>query len=233
MTYSLYIGNKRYSSWSMRPWVLLKALDVPFEEKLNLFKPGIRQPEFLSFSPSGKVPCLHDNTTSVVVWDSLAICEYIAESHPGAWPTDTRARAFARSAAAEMHSGFSSIRNECGMNVGMRITLASPSEGLKDDLRRLNELFNEGLEKFGGPWIAGKEFTIADAMFAPISSRCKTNGFGLVSGRPLGSQFTKRNAEQELEAMLRLQNKIEVKVEVEQQAWRERHHLIVWENLAF
>ena len=179
MTYSLYIGNKRYSSWSMRPWVLLKALHIPFEEKLKLFKPGIRQPEFLSFSPTGKVPCLHDDDASIVVWDSLAICEYVAESHPGAWPTDARARAFARSAAAEMHSGFSSLRDECGMNVGLRVTLASRSEGLERDIRRLSELFNEALGKFGGPWLAGGEFSVADAMFAPISSRCKTYGLEL------------------------------------------------------
>lgn len=179
MTYSLYIGNKRYSSWSMRPWVLLKALDVPFEEKLNLFKPGLRQPQFMSFSPTGKVPCLHDDAASIVVWDSLAICEYIAESHPGAWPTDARARAFARSAAADMHSGFSAIRSECGMNVGLRITLPTQSKELKAEISRLNELFNEGLDRFGGPWFAGKEFTIADAMFAPISSRCRTYGIEL------------------------------------------------------
>ncbi|SPO05595.1 uncharacterized protein DNG_08282 [Cephalotrichum gorgonifer] len=176
MTYTLYIGNKRYSSWSMRPWVLLKVLNVPFEEKLHFLRPGLHESEFRGFSPSGKVPCLHDEATPVVVWDSLAICEYIAESHPAAWPADARARAFARSAAAEMHSGFNNIRNECGMNVGMRITVPSWSEGVKSDVRRLNELFKEGLETFGGPWLAGKEFTVADAMFAPIASRYKTYG---------------------------------------------------------
>lgn len=96
MTSSLYIGNKRYSSWSMRPWVLLKAMGIPFEEKLNLFKPGLRQPEFLNFSLSGKVHCLHDDATPIVVWEGLAShLRIFAESHPGAWPTDARARAFA------------------------------------------------------------------------------------------------------------------------------------------
>ncbi|KAH6983382.1 thioredoxin-like protein [Ilyonectria sp. MPI-CAGE-AT-0026] len=181
MAYTLFIGNKRYSSWSMRPWVLLKALDIPFDEKLNLFKPGQRQPDFLAFSPTGKVPCLHDgaNSTDTAVWDSLAICEYVAESHPGAWPTDARARAFARCAAAEMHSGFPAIRDECSMNVGLRIELATRSEALQRDISRFNELFSEGLDKFGGPWLAGKEFTIADAMYAPIASRCKTYGIEL------------------------------------------------------
>ncbi|KAF5584858.1 glutathione S-transferase [Fusarium pseudoanthophilum] len=179
MTYSLFIGNKRYSSWSMRPWVLLKALDIPFDEKLNLFKPGRRQPDFLAFSPTGKVPCLHDGETSIVIWDSLAICEYIAEKYPAAWPTDAAARAFARSAAAEMHSSFDAIRDECSMNVGLRIELGTPSEALQKDINRFNELFKEGLDKFGGPWLAGDRFTIVDAMYAPIASRVKTFGIEL------------------------------------------------------
>lgn len=179
MTYTLFVGNKRYSSWSMRPWVLLKALDIPFEEKLQLFKPGLRQPDFLAFSPTGKVPCLHDGATSTVVWDSLAICEFVAESYAGAWPTDARARAFARSAAAEMHSSFAAIRDECAMNIGLRIELFSRSEALQRDISRFNELFADGLEKFGGPWLAGKEFTIVDAMYAPIASRCRTYGIEL------------------------------------------------------
>ncbi|KAJ4124487.1 hypothetical protein NW754_000182 [Fusarium falciforme] len=179
MTYTLFIGNKRYSSWSMRPWVLLKALDIPFEEKLHLFKPGPRQPHFIAFSPTGKVPCLQDGDTSILVWDSLAICEYIAEKYPAAWPADAAARAFARSAAAEMHSGFNAIRDECSMNVGLRIELGTPSEALQRDINRFNALFKEGIEKFGGPWLAGDKFTAVDAMYAPIASRCKTYGVEL------------------------------------------------------
>ncbi|KAM5350254.1 hypothetical protein ACJ41O_006759 [Fusarium nematophilum] len=179
MTYTLFIGNKRYSSWSMRPWVLLKALDIPFDEKLNMFKPSLRQPDFLAFSPTGKVPCLHDSSSSIVVWDSLAICEYIAEKHPSAWPADAAARAFARCAAAEMHSGFNAIRDECAMNVALRIDLGKPSEALQRDIDRFNALFKEGVEKFGGPWLAGDRFTIVDAMYAPIASRCKTYGVEL------------------------------------------------------
>lgn len=179
MTWTLYTGNKRYSSWSMRPWVLLEALAIPYEEKAHIFKPGLRQPDFLTFSPSGKVPCLHDSENSAVIWDSLAICEYVAEKYPAAWPADVVERAFARSAAAEMHSGFSAIRDECSMNVGLRIELITPSEALQRDIDRLNDLFKQGLERFGGPWLAGKTFTIADAMYAPIASRFKTYGIEL------------------------------------------------------
>ncbi|KAL3963120.1 hypothetical protein ACCO45_000124 [Purpureocillium lilacinum] len=158
--YALYIGNKRYSSWSMRPWVLLKALDIPFDEKLHFFKPGQAQPEFKAFSPSAKVPCLHDNNSgNVVVWDSLAIAEYLAEQHPA------------------MHSSFAAIRDECSMNVALRIELPRPlSEGLRRDIARLGALFAEGVERFGGPFLAGSSFTAADAFFAPVASRCETYG---------------------------------------------------------
>lgn len=181
MTYTLYIGNKRYSSWSMRPWVLLKALNIPFEEKLSFFKPGLRQPEFLAFSPTGKVPCLVSTSgESITVWDSLAILEYVAEKHPAIWPKDASARAFARCAASEMHSGFNAIRNECSMNVALRIDMGGNlSEGLQRDMARLNVLFKEGLETYGGPWLAGKEFCAVDAFYAPIASRTKTYGLKL------------------------------------------------------
>ncbi|KID97570.1 Glutathione S-transferase domain protein, partial [Metarhizium majus ARSEF 297] len=180
MAYTLYIGNKRYSSWSMRPWVLLKALDIPFDEKLQLFKPGQRQPDFLEFSPTGKVPCLYDaERKHVAIWDSLAICEYLAEKHPAAWPSDPVARAFARSAASEMHSSFAAIRDECSMNVALRIELGEPSEGLRRDLERLTALCSEGIQRFGGPFLAGNSFTVADAFYAPIASRVKTFGIRL------------------------------------------------------
>jgi glutathione S-transferase len=179
MPYTLYIGNKRYSSWSMRPWVALKALDIPFEEALQIFKAGLRQPQFRAFSPSGKVPCLHDDE-GTVVWDSLAIIEYAAEKFPQLWPRDRAARAFARSAAAEMHSGFRALCSECSMDVGLRIDLGSTrTDALDKDLARLSELFNEGLTKFGGPWLAGKDFSAVDAFFAPVASRCATYGLEL------------------------------------------------------
>ncbi|OAA56793.1 glutathione S-transferase-like protein [Cordyceps fumosorosea ARSEF 2679] len=183
MSYSLYIGNKRYSSWSMRPWVLFTAVGVPFDEKLHIFQPTQRQPEFIAFSPTAKVPCLHDTSSSssspVVVWDSLAICEYVAETHPAVWPADRAARAFARSAAAEMHAGFPAVRDQCSMNVGLRIEFGPVGADLQAELDRMAALFVEGLERFGGPWIAGPSFSAADAFFAPIASRLKTYGLAI------------------------------------------------------
>ncbi|KAH8180137.1 glutathione S-transferase domain-containing protein [Sarocladium implicatum] len=187
MTYTLYIGNKRYSSWSMRPWVLLKALHIPFDESLHFFQPGLQQPAFTAFSPSSKVPTLHvatsDSSDAVtIVWDSLAIVEYVADENPGVWPENVAARAFARSAAAEMHSGFGAIRGELPMNVGLRLESGPPGEPLQKDLDRLSALFKHGLEKFGGPWLAGKEFTAADAFYAPVATRLKTYGLKLRDG---------------------------------------------------
>lgn len=175
MAYTLYIANKRYSSWSMRPWVLLKAYNIPFTEKLVFFQSDVPvQREYLKFSPTGLVPCLHDADGDHYIWESLALCEYIAEKHPEVWPADRIARAFARSAAAEMHAGFHAIRSECGMNVGVRVAVPVKSARLEKDLNRLTQLFNEGQAKFGGPWIAGKEYSVADAFFVPIASRLKT-----------------------------------------------------------
>ena len=119
--YTLYIGNKNYSSWSLRPWVLMRALSIPFEERLVPFEEGSNWNRFRAFSPNGRVPCLHDGTK--VIWDSLAITEYLAERHAGVWPGDVDVRAWARSVAGEMHSGFAELRNRCTMNCGLRIRL--------------------------------------------------------------------------------------------------------------
>jgi glutathione S-transferase len=173
--YELFIANKNYSSWSLRPWVLMTALGIPFRETLVPF-PGAAPGNavFKKFSPSGKVPCLVDGEN--VVWDSLAIAEYLAERHPGVWPTDAKARAWARSAAAEMHSGFGNLRNACGMNCGIRVKMKSVPEGVTQDLERLGELWNDGLKKFGGPFLAGKDFTNVDAFFCPVAYRVQTYG---------------------------------------------------------
>lgn len=185
-SYSLYIGNKRYSSWSMRPWVLLTALDIPFTEELQLFEPGRSQPAFAAFSPTAKVPCLHDRGgPDTVVWDSLAIVEYLAERHRGVWPAAPAARAWARCAAAEMHSSFAGIRDECSMNVALRIELGAPGAALAGDLARLRALFDDGLRRFGGPFLAGPDFTAVDAFYAPVASRCQT--YGLELGGPAGA----------------------------------------------
>ena len=170
--YSLYVANKNYSSWSLRPWVLLRERGIGFEEKLVPFETGSSWKTFRRFSPSGKVPCLVDEDT--VVWDSLAIAEYVAERHPGVWPTDREARAFARSVAAEMHSGFPALREQCTMNCGIRVKLHRIGEPLSRDLARVAELWNDGIRRFGGPFLAGSEFTAADAFYAPVAFRIQT-----------------------------------------------------------
>lgn len=168
----LYIANKNYSSWSLTPWVLLRELGIPFEEKLVAFKGTETAATFRSFSPSGKVPCYVDG--HVTVWDSLAITEYVAESEPAVWPQDKTARAFARSAAAEMHSGFAALREQCSMNCGVRARLNRIDEALTHDLERLNALWVQGFEHFGGPFLAGAKFTAADAFYAPVAFRVQT-----------------------------------------------------------
>jgi glutathione S-transferase len=170
----LYIANKNYSSWSLRPWVLMRELGLEFEERLVPFEAASASnwAAFRSFSPSGRVPCLHDGNQ--VVWDSLAITEYLAEQYPKVWPSDREARAWARCAAAEMHSGFSALRQQCSMHVGYRIAMAAISAPLKSDLDRLNELWGEGLRRHGGPWLAGAAFTAVDAFFAPVAFRIQT-----------------------------------------------------------
>jgi glutathione S-transferase len=179
MSYKLFIANKNYSSWSMRPWVLMTVLGIPFEEHLHAFSDDNRA--FFDFSPSGKVPCLHDgdHDEGLRVWDSLAIIETLAETHPQVWPENRAARAWARSAAAEMHSGFHALRSQCSMNCGLRVQLFEISPSLQQDLDRLNTLWQQGLDRFGGPFLAGKAFTAVDALFAPVALRAQTYGLPL------------------------------------------------------
>jgi glutathione S-transferase len=172
--YTLHIANKNYSSWSLRPWLLMRMLDIPFEEHFVRFPDGQSFDLFRTFSPNGRVPCLTDDGWAV--WDSLAIVEYLAERHPGVWPADTKMRAWSRSASAEMHSSFSSLRNECGMSVGVRVRIETQSDGLKQDLWRLSDLWSDGLKRFGGPFLAGPQFTAVDAFFAPVAFRVQTYG---------------------------------------------------------
>jgi glutathione S-transferase len=168
----LYITNKNYSSWSLRPWILMKQMNIPFTEKLVPFAGDDAASTFRTFSPSGRVPCLVDG--DITVWDSLAITEYLAEAYPAIWPHSKEARAWARCAAAEMHSGFQTMRNLCGMNVGLRITLNTFPESLRTDWSRIDVLWCEGLKRFGGPFLAGREFTAVDAFFAPVAFRAQT-----------------------------------------------------------
>lgn len=169
--YELYIANKNYSSWSLRPWLLMKQLNLPFQENLILFKDN-NWDSFRTFSPTGKVPCL--KIGEIVVWDSLAIVEFLAEQHAGVWPTDQIAKTWARCAAAEMHSGFSSLREICPMNVSLNVQMQSIPATLQKDLIRIDELWCEGLKRFGGNYLAGGQFTAVDAFFAPVALRIET-----------------------------------------------------------
>ena len=175
--YALYIANKNYSSWSLRPWALMRELAIPFEERLVPFEKNGAESAFQKFSPTGQVPCLHDGET--VVWNSLGIVEYLAERHDGVWPKDARARAWARCAAAEMHAGFGTLRNICTMNCGIRVRLETSPPSLLRDVARINALWNEGLTRFGGPFLAGAAFTAVDAFFAPVAFRVQTYGLSL------------------------------------------------------
>lgn len=174
--YTLHIANKNYSSWSLRPWILLRQLDIAFDERLHTFQADIQaqREHFLTFSPSAKVPLLQDGQISV--WDSLAIIEYIAEQHAGVWPADRVARAWARAASCEMHSGFMHLRERCTMNCAVRARPTTIPAGLQQDIDRLNALFNQGLSLFGGPFLGGAAFSAVDAMYAPVVFRIQSYG---------------------------------------------------------
>lgn len=172
--FTLHIANKNYSSWSLRPWVLMRALDIPFQEAIHPFADVGNWNSFRTFSPTGKVPCLIDGDTAI--WDSLAIAEYLAETCHQVWPADKGARTWARCASAEMHSGFQALRNICSMNCGVRVKLFEVSDTLQKDLSRIDELWCEGLQQFGGPFLAGTTFTAVDAFYAPVVFRIQSYG---------------------------------------------------------
>lgn len=180
----LYIGNKNYSSWSMRPWVLLKQAGVPFEEVMVRFDSFSADSQFKQrlgkLSPAGKVPVLVDG--DLVVWDTLAISEYVAERFPdkNLWPTDIAARARARSVCAEMHSGFNAVRGACMMNIEadlkqMGKIIQRDRADVRKDLARIDEMWGELLKHHGGPLLFG-HFTVADAYFAPVCMRISSYG---------------------------------------------------------
>lgn len=175
--YTLVIGNKTYSSWSLRPWLLMKMLDIPFEEKLfPLFTPE-GTAEIAKLSPSGLVPALIDSDGDINVWDSLAIMDYLADNHPNLaiWPTDKSARAHARSMAAEMHGGLFGIRSACSMNLGKKFANKDRGADCAKDVARICQLINEARAKFGtdGDFLYG-QFGAVDAMYAPIVTRLDT-----------------------------------------------------------
>jgi glutathione S-transferase len=184
---TLYIGNKNYSSWSMRPWVLMKQAGLPFEERKVRFDAFEGDSQFkqevLKVNPAGRVPVLVDD--GFAVWDSLAIAEYLAEKFPdrALWPREQRARARARSVCAEMHSGFTALRSHCGMNieaqladVGRRIWEEQPA--VRSDVERIVQMWTELLAQHGGPMLFG-EFSVADAFYAPVCMRFRTYGLPL------------------------------------------------------
>lgn len=171
MPYKLITANRNYSSWSLRPWVLMKALEIPFKDEMVLFEEENYE-NFRKFAPNGQVPCLHDDDR--IIWDSLAIVEYLAERHEDVWPFDEKARTWARCATAEMHGGFAPLRNICTMNVGVRAKLNAIDALLQRNINRIDELFSEGLDSFGGPWLAGSKFTAVDAFYAPVAFRVRT-----------------------------------------------------------
>lgn len=174
MTYTLITANRNYSSWSLRPWLLMKGLGLTFEDELQPFTKPSNYEEFRSFSPTGQVPVLlHEGRT---IHDSLGITLYLADRHDGVWPKDPDARAWAQCAVVEMHSGFSALRNDCTMNVGVRVKPKPMSDALKANVARIAELFAEGLSRFGGPFLAGATFTAADSFFAPVAFRVRTYG---------------------------------------------------------
>lgn len=175
--YTLHIANRNYSSWSLRPWLLLRMLDIPFAEQVLPFHDTAGWQRFRVRSPAGLVPTLEDG--GLLVWESLAIVEYLAERHPGVWPQDRRARAWSRSAAAEMHAGFGELRSRCSMNCGLRLRLHEMTPGLQRDLDRVSALWSEGLDRFGGPFLAGAAFTAVDAFFAPVAFRLQSYGLPL------------------------------------------------------
>lgn len=173
----LTIANKLYSSWSLRPWLLMRALAIPFDQTvIPMYQPDSKA-RMLDVSPTGKVPCLVDG--DITVWESLAIMEYLAEKFPdkGVWPKDARARAHARASASEMHAGFQALRSACPMNLGKRFKPRDLGSDVADNVRRLEGLWSNTRvhfgEKIGGDFLYGP-FSAADAMYAPVVTRLDT-----------------------------------------------------------
>lgn len=199
----LFTGNRNYSSWSMRPWVLLKQAAIPFDDVRVRFDSFDAGSEFkraiCAVSPTGKVPALVDTgRDDLVVWDSLAICEYVAETFPQKqlWPADAAARARARSACAEMHSGFAALREHCGMNIEARLPEAGArvlreQPGVQRDVERVVALLSGLLERSGGPLLFGG-FSIADAYFAPVVMRFQT--YSLPAPQPVAGYMERVRA---------------------------------------
>jgi glutathione S-transferase len=169
----LIIGDKNYSSWSLRPWLAARQAGIPFEEISIPLRRATTKAEILKYSPTGKVPCLIDGDT--VVWESLSICEYLAELNPTLWPSEKKARAEARSVAAEMHSGFAALRQGMSLDVRASFPFLPPSVEVQADVARIVSICEDCRQRHGreGPFLFGR-FTNADAMYAPVVFRFLT-----------------------------------------------------------
>jgi glutathione S-transferase len=175
----IVVGTKKWSTWSLRPWLALKRTGQPFKETVvELRQAGTSEAEIAKHSPSHLVPVLKDG--ELAIWDSLAICEYLAETFPAAklWPADTALRALGRSAAAEMHSGFTSLRGECPMALEATPRVVAISEATQKDVRKIVERWNQLLKRSGGPFLLG-DWSIADAFYTPVATRFRTYGIHL------------------------------------------------------
>jgi len=174
----LVVGTKAWSTWSLRPWLVIKRAGLPFTETLVALRQenNVSEAAIREHSPSGLVPVLKDG--DLIVWDSLSICEYLAGLTPRLWPEDPRARANARSATAEMHSGFAALRSECPMDLAAQPKAHELSAAAAKDVRRIVALFNELLNRHRGPFLVG-DWSIADAFFTPVATRFRTYSVNL------------------------------------------------------
>jgi len=186
----IIIGTKVWSSWSLRPWLALKRTGAPFAETLVRLREAGTSEEVAKRSPSGRVPVLIDG--DLTIWDSLAICEYLAEKFPDAklWPDDPTTRALGRAASAEMHSSFASLRGECPMDLSLRHEV-DLSEATHDDIRRIVKLWSELRGRFGddGPFLLGA-WSIADAFYTPVATRFRSYGVRLSDFGDIGAAGT-------------------------------------------
>jgi glutathione S-transferase len=210
MTYTLITANRNYSSWSLRPWMLMKGLGIPFEDRLEPFTKPDNYSDFRAFSPTGQVPVLlHEGRA---IYDSMAITLYLADRHDRVWPADPDARAWAQCAASEMHSGFSALRNDCTMNIGVRVKPKPMSDALTANVARIRELWEEGLSRFDGAYLAGAEFSAVDAFFAPVAWRVRTYGLDVGAGQAWVDNIIAHPAMQDWETLALNEN------------WREAGH---------
>ncbi len=210
MSYTLITANRNYSSWSLRPWLLMKGLGLAFEDRIEPFTAPENYDAFRRFSPTGQVPVLrHESRT---IYDSMGIALYLADRHDSVWPSDPDARAWAQCAACEMHAGFAALRNDCTMNVGVRVRPKPMSAALRADVARLRELFEEGLSRFGGPYLAGAAFSAVDAFYAPVAWRVRTYGLDVGAGQAWVERIIAHPAMQQWEA------------EALAESWREEGH---------